>query len=273
MAEKYTQHFTTSEFARMCGVTKHTLFHYDDIGLLKPDYTNSKGYRFYSLQQFYIVDVIHVLKRAGSSLQEIKSFIQNQNKSRLIELFELKLKDLEVERHRINQMQRLLTGAIEMTQQAAEASPDRPYLEETEEEFFIVVRLEEGEGDKEFSYKLIEHRNRCESDQINYEFPLWTIVSQDHFEADQYYPDYFGNKTEATIEGESVFIKPAGLYAVMEHRGSYESMPVTYALLKQYIQAQSLTICGHAYAVELLSYFTENNPDDYIIKIYVEVCK
>ncbi|MNP81905.1 hypothetical protein D3C76_1803880 [compost metagenome] len=59
----------------------------------------------------------------------------------------------------------------------------------------------------------------------------------------------------------------------MEHRGSYESMPVTYALLKQYIQAQSLTICGHAYAVELLSYFTENNPDDYIIKIYVEVCK
>ena len=29
---------TTGEFAKICNVKKHTLFHYDDIGLLKPDY-------------------------------------------------------------------------------------------------------------------------------------------------------------------------------------------------------------------------------------------
>ncbi|WP_440119317.1 MerR family transcriptional regulator [Paenibacillus sp. QZ-Y1] len=273
MSSNHSQQFTTSEFARMCGVTKHTLFHYDEIGLLKPEYTNSKGYRFYGVQQFYVLDIIHVLKKAGSSLQEIKTFIQNQNTPLLIELFEQKLKDLEVERLRIKHMQKLLNGAIVMTQQAMTVSSEGPQIEECEEEYFIVVQLEQGDGDKEFSHKLIKHRNHCEEQRIDYEFPLWTIVSQECFEAGQYYPEYFCNKIEGPIEGESIFIKPQGKYAVMNHRGSYESMPQTYSLLKQYIEEEGLMICGHAYAIELLSYFAENNPDTYIIKIYVEVCQ
>lgn len=50
---------TTGEFAKICNVKKHTLFHYDDIGLLKPDYYDENGYRFYSYSQlnlFYIYD-------------------------------------------------------------------------------------------------------------------------------------------------------------------------------------------------------------------------
>ena len=35
---------TTGEFAKICNVKKHTLFHYDDIGLLKPDYYDKNGY-------------------------------------------------------------------------------------------------------------------------------------------------------------------------------------------------------------------------------------
>lgn len=50
---------STGEFAKICNVKKHTLFHYDDIGLLKPDYYDENGYRFYSYSQlnlFYIYD-------------------------------------------------------------------------------------------------------------------------------------------------------------------------------------------------------------------------
>ena len=28
--------FTTGEFARLCGVKRHTLFHYDEIGIFSP---------------------------------------------------------------------------------------------------------------------------------------------------------------------------------------------------------------------------------------------
>lgn len=272
MAGHHAQHFTTSEFAKICGVTKHTLFHYDEIGLLKPEYINAKGYRYYGMQQTYVLDVIHVLKKAGSSLQEIKSFIQNQNTPLLIELFEQKLKALELEQQRIKRMQKLLSGAIEMTKQATDASPEGLHIEQCELEYFIAVQLEQGDGDKEFFRKFIEYRTHCDEQMIDYEFPVWTILRQEHYEAGEYYPDYFGNKIKAPIPGETIWIKPKGMYAVMNHRGSYESMPETYSLMKEEIEKEGLQVCGHVYALDLLTYFAESNPDEYIIKIYVEVC-
>ena len=41
-------YMTTGEFAALMGVSKHTLFHYDDIGLFSPEYVAENGYRMYS---------------------------------------------------------------------------------------------------------------------------------------------------------------------------------------------------------------------------------
>ena len=46
-------YLTTGELTQLMGITKHTLFHYDDIGLFQPKYINEKGYRFYSSRYFW----------------------------------------------------------------------------------------------------------------------------------------------------------------------------------------------------------------------------
>ena len=43
-------YMTTGEFARMMRVSKDTLFHYDKIGLLKPEIVKTNGYRYYTRQ-------------------------------------------------------------------------------------------------------------------------------------------------------------------------------------------------------------------------------
>ncbi|MDP4095695.1 MerR family transcriptional regulator [Paenibacillus sp. P96] len=273
MQRMSTEYFTTSELARTCGVTKHTLFHYDEIGLLKPEFVNSNGYRYYSLRQCYVLDIINVLKKAGSSLQEIKGFIQNQNTPLFIELLKEKQQALEVERIRIKRMQSLLKDAIEMTELAKGELYDRPSMEECEEEYFIVTRLEQGDGDPEFAHKLTEHRNYCENHFIDYEFPIWTILSKDRLESEDYYPDYIANKLKTQVWGEKQISKPKGLYAVVNHRGSYETMSETYSLLKRFIKDNGMAVGGNAYTVDLLSYFTEKNPNDYVIQISVEVSR
>jgi DNA-binding transcriptional MerR regulator len=273
MADSRSPYFTTNELAKTCGVTKHTLFHYDEIGLLKPEFTNSKGYRFYSMQQCFALDLINVLKKAGSSLKEIKGFIQNQNTPLLIELLKQKLYDLDMEHIRIKRMQSLLKGAIEMTEQANGEFYDGTSMKDCEEEYFIATQLQQGDSDKQFAHKLTEHRNYCEEKFIDYEFPIWTILSKDRFESGEYYPDYIANKLKSPILEERMIIKPKGLYAVMNHRGPYDTMSETYSTLKKYLEKNGMAACGKAYAFELLNYFAEKNPDDYIIQISVEVSK
>mgnify|MGYP000470664597 CR=1 FL=1 len=55
-------YLTTGELTQLMGITKHTLFHYDDIGLFQPKYINEKGYRFYSIDQIDILNTILVLR-------------------------------------------------------------------------------------------------------------------------------------------------------------------------------------------------------------------
>ncbi|MVO98242.1 MerR family transcriptional regulator [Paenibacillus lutrae] len=270
MPEIKNQYFTISELANLCGVTKHTLFHYDEIGLLKPEFINAKGYRYYSFRQSYLLDIINVLKKAGSSLQEIKEFIQNQNTPLLVKLFKQKQHELEVELLRIKRMQDILGSAIQMTEKTMEALLDVPCIEECEEEYFIATPLEQGD-DKEFFIKLSEHRDYCEKHFINHEFPIWTIISEERFESGDYTWGWIANRLKEPISGENMITKPKGVYAVMDHKGSYETLTETCSIIKKYIGRNGMKVCGNAYTMDLLNYFSEQNPNDYVIRVSVEV--
>ena len=58
---------TCGTFAKICGIEKHVLFHYDEIDLFKPIYVNEKGYRYYSYHQYDTFKVIMALKKLGMS--------------------------------------------------------------------------------------------------------------------------------------------------------------------------------------------------------------
>lgn len=79
--------YSTKEFAELCGVNKQTLYHYDDIGLLKPKLVEENAYRRYSFEQYQDYLLISCLKEAGMSLQEIKGYMfldDEEEKSALV---------------------------------------------------------------------------------------------------------------------------------------------------------------------------------------------
>ena len=72
MEKQSELYFTTGEFARILGVGKHTLFHYDEIGLFSPAIKEENGYRYYFVWQMDTFEVIRALQKLGMSLGEIK---------------------------------------------------------------------------------------------------------------------------------------------------------------------------------------------------------
>ena len=60
-------------FAQMNRVTIKALRHYDDIGLLKPEYVDEiNGYRYYTSAQLPQLHRILAMRELGFSLEEIK---------------------------------------------------------------------------------------------------------------------------------------------------------------------------------------------------------
>ena len=67
---------STGNFAKLCHVTKKTLYFYDEIGLLKPIRVAKNGYRFYDVMQCDKMATIKMLQELGASLDEIQSFFR-----------------------------------------------------------------------------------------------------------------------------------------------------------------------------------------------------
>ncbi len=72
----------TKEFAKLCGVEKRTLFHYDELGILKPAFVRENGYREYRPEQIGRMDMIKLLQASGYTLREIDKILCADAKER-----------------------------------------------------------------------------------------------------------------------------------------------------------------------------------------------
>lgn len=81
---KNPQYLTTGEFARLCGVSKHTLFHYDELGVFSPAVKAENGYRYYSMAQIDVFFVISTLKELDIPLREIKAYLDRRSPEELV---------------------------------------------------------------------------------------------------------------------------------------------------------------------------------------------
>ncbi len=69
--------YKIKEVADIVGVSVRTLHHYDEIGLLKPEFTSDTGYRFYIDKNLERLQQILFFKEIGFNLQEIKNILDS----------------------------------------------------------------------------------------------------------------------------------------------------------------------------------------------------
>lgn len=80
--------YKTQEFATLCETTKETLFHYDRLGLLKPDRVLKNGYRYYSYNKYLDFLFLSGLKNAGCSLKDIETIFKDGTSKANISAFQ-----------------------------------------------------------------------------------------------------------------------------------------------------------------------------------------
>lgn len=91
------KYFTIGEISKLFNLPIKTLRYYDERGLVKPAYINKENnYRYYSVEQFIVFDVIKNSKMMGMSLEEIKSIIDvNLSLENTLDLIDKQTKLLE----------------------------------------------------------------------------------------------------------------------------------------------------------------------------------
>lgn len=67
--------YTVKELAELAGVARRTLRYYDEIGLLRPNYTNTSGYRIYTQKEVDLLQQILFYRTIDMKLADIQQII------------------------------------------------------------------------------------------------------------------------------------------------------------------------------------------------------
>lgn len=105
---------TVSEIGKKYNISRQTLIYYDKIGLFKPSFIDSNGYRCYSVRQIPHLREIHFLKSLGISLQEIKNHFNERNVKKTEDLLESRRRAIDEEMAQLARKRAYLTQRLNL---------------------------------------------------------------------------------------------------------------------------------------------------------------
>ena len=234
--------FKTAEFAALCGVKKDTLLHYDHIGLLKPQWVGENGYRYYSARQIPTYDLIATLRRLGTPLAEIRSYLTRRSPEALMDLLREKEADWEAERRRLARMGAFLHNAKDKMALAQTVRPGEIRLETFPEAHCAVVEA------PDFAHAKFE--------EAVYLLHVRQLITW---------------ARENGTTGWPLRVRPAGTYAVLYHQGSYASEYGACRRLRDWVLAQGYAIDGDLYEEDLVNDIASEDPRSYLLKLSLKI--
>ncbi len=269
-----TNYLSTGEFAKACGITKDTLFHYDRIGLLKPARVLDNGYRYYSPRQILEIGLIQTMQTADCSLTEIGSYMAQQSPTQYLEILEEKERLLSQKIQQLRMNRHLLSEAARITREAMNAVYEEPFLHEAPKISLLASPLAPEGGEKENLILTAKHYAYCTAKKLPISWPTGCIILQEHLENHIFHqPDYCFDTLHGACRDNRVHVKKAGLYLSLYHKGSYSTLPAVYESLFAYMKSHHLTLAGPSYEQELINFFAEPNSHRYVIRIDIAVSK
>lgn len=261
-------HLTTGQFAKLMNVNKDTLFYYDKIGIFSPEIVTSNGYRYYSVYQSDVLNVILTLKELDMPLKDIKKYLDKRSPEKLIHILEKEEQVLTTKINQLEVMKKIVAEKIAITKNALSVNTSEITMEYREKDQFIVVTDTKPLTNEKSLYDSIQrHNTYLEEKNILSSTEGWMIRVEKVLNGDAVQYDYLYTKLdEATYANQKM---ERGHYLVAYHAEGYATIEQTYNRLVDYAKEYNLVLIGYFYEDILLDELSVEGFEKYLIKLSV----
>lgn len=261
------RYISTGEFAKLVGVTKHTLFYYDEIGLFSPEIKLENGYRYYSFPQLEVFDAIHLLRELDMPLDEIKSYMDHRNPELLLEIFREETKIIDRKMKRLKKAKDWIRKKSESIQKTISADFSHISIQYEPQRYLIQSEVEILD-DRVWAQKIGELFDYCTKNGVKSPYPIGYRQNADDIRKgifDNYHVFYEMLDQEPVKLEYSV--KPEGNYLVAYHRGEWRNLGDTYRKILEFAVEKNIELEKYFYEDYLLDSFVVKEEEDYITKV------
>ena len=243
-------------------VTIATLRLYDQMGLLKPAFTDpDSGYRYYTIQQTSRLDFIRYMRELGLSLADIQSILEKED----VTLIEEKLIEKNNQIHQQLRELKAMHEAVDRTIQSIERYRKSPAsgmisLEFIDQRYILYAPCAVNFYETGIvAYENIIHDLRTDLMEKGLpqilSYNLGTSILLSDFEAERFIPDQvfiFGDR-HLQDYGDAIRVLDSGMYACI-YLDSFDEEISAALKLKEYCRDQGYALTGDYICEELTEF-------------------
>ncbi len=262
-----TKYLTISEFAKMNGVSKHTLYHYDDIQLFSPIHVDDNKYRYYSIDQIETFQTITILKDLGMPLKEIKTFLDQRNPQSVYDVLNDREKDIDYQIQHLKKIKSFIQNNKNSISKYQQTNFNTIEIQEFDERYYLRTDIKNN-NEKEWAIatnQLIEQTKEIDFliAYIQYRKDIEKNIFNNYTNVILLLPHKIKNKDLKTLS--------KGRYLVAYHKGDFIQIGKTYKKMMTYIQDHHLEIEDEIIEYYVVDNLVTKNPDEYITEINIKL--
>lgn len=274
MKKEDEHYFTVGEFANLFGVSKQTLLYYERNGIFLPVFTDTNGYRYYSVKQYFLFEILTTFRTLGIPLKKIAWYLNNRSPTHLRQILSDRKADFDHQIEILRANQRELEDKIAFLDLLDTLPTDKVLLENHQTESITITPFPEKPSPLKHTIQCIAaHNAPFFSGEIIKEHFTGYILTKEHMQKGEYKSlSYLFTPVTNPKEGIPISEKPSGIYATIYKKDSYH-MKYTGALavLQEFITRNNLEITGDAYIYPLRNYWSTDDISTYLTRVSVQV--
>lgn len=262
--------FQIGEVANLFHISVGTLRHYEQAGLLKPEYIDpDSGYRYYSSRQFEVLNTIRYLRVLDMPLNQIGDFLRNKDTDVIKEKLLWQKETVAQKRRELEIIERKIDNRLHQLDDASNAELNTIQLEAMPACRIVWMRdtlKPKSYLDLEQSIRKLEAGQKASVVFLGKVGLGITLESLTIGRFDCYDLIFLILDDEDDYDG-NVEVFPAGRCVSIRFRGSHQEASAYYEQLMAYIKERGLCINGFSREITLI----DNGITDDISKFITEI--
>lgn len=266
--------FSIGEVAKLFHLSVSSLRHYENVGLLTPEYTDpDSGYRYYGARQFEVLDSIRYLRALDVPLSEIADFLSDREIERMEEKLQSQKRAVIKKQEELKRIERKIDNRLRMIEDAQNSMFDTVRLDEKKACRMVWVR--DSLRIRSF-LDMEEPIRKLEGYQAEATVFLGKVgvgISEENLRKglfDCYDGIFLILDEEDYFEGTVTEVPETPCVSIRFH-GSHAEAPEQYRKVLDYIKEHKMEIHGFSREVTMIDYGLTNDTAKFVTEISIPV--
>lgn len=267
---KKSAYLTTGQFAKLVGVSKHTLFFYDEKGVFTPAYKQDNGYRYYSIHQAETFSVIEALKELDMPLEDIQRYLLDRSPEKLIDLLETESKKLRQKIEHLENLHSVMEEKKQVTAEATDTDLSSYTVEKKDKRYLYTTKVENVMDSEKYNQAFKKHYLALEekSRRISWLEGLMVPTKQKPHNLSSYEGYIYTEVDDASYSNHCI---EKGDYVVGYFRGSDQHIQQGYLDLLGYAQSNGYSVGSYVFEDLVLDELSVKVYDQYVYKLSMQI--